>query len=105
MDAAEGYTVSGRGELHLAVLIETMRREGFEFEVSPPEAIVKKINGQRMEPDEHLTVDVREENLGAVTEALGRRRGEMLEIKYDRKGGRRLRDLIPTRRLIRFRHT
>jgi len=105
MDAAEGFTVSGRGELHLAVLIETMRREGYEFEVSRPEAIVKKINGQRMEPVEHLTVDVREENLGAVTEALGRRRGEMLEITYDKKGGVRLEYLIPTRGLIGFRNT
>jgi len=104
-DAAEQFLVSGRGELHLAVLIETMRREGFEFEVSRPEAIVKKINGQRMEPVEHLTVDVREENLGAVTEALGKRRGEMLEITYDRKGGVRLEYLIPTRGLIGFRNT
>src|SRR5258708_35785652 len=83
---AERFLVSGRGELHLAVLIETMRREGFEFEVSRPEAIVKKINGQRMEPVEHLTSDVREENLGPVTEALGRRRGETLETKYHRNG-------------------
>src|SRR5260370_37772050 len=65
MDAAEGFTVSGRGELHLAVLIETMRREGYEFEVSRPEAIVKQINAQPMQPVQHLTVDVREENLGA----------------------------------------
>jgi len=85
--AAERFLVSGRGELHLAVLIETMRREGYEFEVSRPEAIVKRINGQLMEPVEHLTVDVREDNLGPVTEALGKRRGEMLEIIYDRKGG------------------
>ena len=77
--AAERFLVSGRGELHLAVLIETMRREGYEFEVSRPEAIVKRINGQLMEPVEHLTVDVREDNLGPVTEALGKRRGEMLE--------------------------
>src|SRR5256886_12687172 len=103
--AAEGFLVSGRGELHLAVLIETMRREGYEFEVSRPEAIIKRINGQRMEPVEHLTVDVREENLGAVTEALGGRRGEMLEITYDKKGGVRLEYLIPTRGLIGFRNT
>src|SRR5947209_3929678 len=75
---AERFLVSGRGELHLAVLIETMRREGYEFEVSRPEAIVKVVNGQRLEPVERLTVDVREEHLGAVTEALGRRRGEMI---------------------------
>src|SRR2546430_3185134 len=103
--AAEGFLVSGRGELHLAVLIETMRREGYEFEVSRPEAIIKRINDQRMEPVEHLSVDVREENLGAVTEALGRRRGEMLEITYDNKGGVRLEYLIPTRGLIGFRNT
>src|SRR5438067_6300495 len=69
-DVAERFLVSGRGELHLAVLIETMRREGYEFEVSRPEAIIKVINGQKMEPVEHLTVDVREENVGGVTEAL-----------------------------------
>jgi GTP-binding protein len=104
-DAAERFQVSGRGELHLAVLIETMRREGYEFEVSRPEAIVKRINGQLMEPVERLTVDVREEHLGAVTEALGKRRGEMIEINYDRKGGVRLEYLIPTRGLIGFRNS
>ena len=104
-DAAERFQVSGRGELHLAVLIETMRREGYEFEVSRPEAIVKRINGQRMEPVERLTVDVREEYLGAVTEALGKRRGEMIEIVYDRKGGVRLEYTIPTRGLIGFRNS
>jgi len=103
-DAAERFLVSGRGELHLAVLIETMRREGYEFEVSRPEAIVKVINGQRMEPVERLTVDIREEHLGAVTEALGKRRGEMIEISYDAKGGVRLEYLIPTRGLIGFRN-
>jgi GTP-binding protein len=103
-DAAERFLVSGRGELHLAVLIETMRREGYEFEVSRPEAIVKKINGQRMEPVERLTVDVREEHLGAVTESLGKRRGEMIEISYDSRGGVRLEYLIPTRGLIGFRN-
>jgi GTP-binding protein len=104
-EAAERFLVSGRGELHLAVLIETMRREGYEFEVSRPEAIVKTINGQRMEPLERLTVDVREENLGAVTEALGKRRGEMIEISYDSKGGVRLEYTIPTRGLIGFRNS
>ncbi len=104
-EQAERFQVSGRGELHLAVLIETMRREGYEFEVSRPEAIVKRINGQRMEPLERLTVDVREEYLGAVTEALGKRRGEMIEIVYDRKGGVRLEYTIPTRGLIGFRNS
>ncbi len=103
-DVAERFLLSGRGELHLAVLIETMRREGYEFEVSRPEAIIKVINGQRMEPVEHLTVDVREENVGGVTEALGKRRGEMIEIVYDKKGGVRLEYMIPTRGLIGFRN-
>jgi GTP-binding protein len=103
-DAAERFLVSGRGELHLAVLIETMRREGYEFEVSRPEAIVKRVNGQLMEPVERLTVDVREEHLGAVTESLGKRRGEMIEITYDSRGGVRLEYLIPTRGLIGFRN-
>jgi len=101
---AERFLLSGRGELHLAVLIETMRREGYEFEVSRPEAIIKVINGQRMEPVEHLTVDVRGEHLGGVTEALGKRRGEMIEINYDKKGGVRLEYKIPTRGLIGFRN-
>ena len=104
-DVAERFLISGRGELHLAVLIETMRREGYEFEVSRPEAIVKLINGQRMEPLEHLTVDVREDHVGGVTEALGKRRAEMIEINYDKKGGVRLEYLIPTRGLIGFRNT
>jgi GTP-binding protein len=102
-DSAERFLVSGRGELHLAVLIESMRREGYEFEVSRPEAIVKYVDGQLVEPVERLTVDVREEHLGAVTEALGRRRGEMLEIAYD-DGGVRLEYTIPTRGLIGWRN-
>jgi GTP-binding protein len=104
-DTPDRFLISGRGELHLAVLIETMRREGYEFEVSRPEAIIKVINRQRMEPVEHLTVDVREEHLGGVTEALGKRRGELIEINYDRKGGVRLEYMIPTRGLIGFRNT
>src|SRR5437879_9844179 len=82
-----------------------MRREGDEFEVSRPEAIIKVISGQRMEPVEHLTVDVREETVGGGTEALGKRRGEMIEITYDKKGGVRLEYMIPTRGLIGFRNT
>jgi GTP-binding protein len=104
-DSAERFLVSGRGELHLAILIESMRREGYEFEVSRPEAIVKRVNGQLVEPVERLTADVREEHLGAVTEALGRRRGEMIEIRYDDSGGVRLEYVIPTRGLIGFRNT
>ena len=104
-DSAEKFLVSGRGELHLAVLIETMRREGYEFEVSRPEAIIKTIDGQKMEPLERLTVDVREDYVGAVTEAFGRRRGEMIEISYDDSGGVRLEYTIPTRGLIGTRNS
>jgi GTP-binding protein len=104
-EEADRLVVSGRGELHLAVLIETMRREGYEFEVSRPEAIVKIVDGQTLEPVERLTADVPEAYVGAVTEALGRRRGEMVEIEYDHAGGVRLEYLIPTRGLIGFRNT
>jgi GTP-binding protein len=103
-DAAEPFLVIGRGELHLAILIETMRREGYEFEVSRPEAILKTIDGRVVEPMERLTVDVREDNLGAVTESLGRRRAEMLELTYDGSGGVRGEFLIPTRGLIGYRN-
>jgi GTP-binding protein len=102
--SADEFLVSGRGELHLAVLIETMRREGYEFAVSRPEVIVKEVEGKRMEPVEHLTVDVPEEYTGAVTEALGRRRGEMVEIAYGDRGTVRLEYRIPTRGLIGFRN-
>jgi len=104
-DTAERFRVSGRGELHLAILIETLRREGYELEVSRPEAIVKKVDGQTMEPVERLTLEVREEHLGAVTEALGARRGDMIQIDYDGKGGVRLEYAIPTRGLIGFRNS
>jgi GTP-binding protein len=101
----DAFLVSGRGELHLSVLIETMRREGYEFAVSRPQVILKEVDGRRMEPVEHLTVDVPEELVGAVTEALGKRRGEMVEIAYDKRGGVRLEYKIPTRGLIGFRNT
>ena len=101
---ADKFLVSGRGELHLAVLIETMRREGYEFEVSRPKVIFKNINGVKNEPVEHVTVEVQEEFLGAVAEALGRRRGEMIEIVYG-KAGVRVDYKMPTRGLIGFRNT
>ncbi|MHB8509413.1 MAG: translational GTPase TypA [Candidatus Dormibacteria bacterium] len=103
-DSADEFLVSGRGELHLAVLIETMRREGYEFAVSRPEVIVKEIEGKKMEPVEHLTIDVPEDYVGNVTETLGRRRGEMIEIVYNDRGGVRLEYRIPTRGLIGFRN-
>ncbi|MFN2465751.1 MAG: translational GTPase TypA [Candidatus Dormibacteria bacterium] len=103
-ESADRFLVSGRGELHLAVLIETMRREGYEFAVSRPEVIVKEVDGKKHEPVEHLTIDVPEDYVGAVTEALGKRRGEMLEISYGDRGGVRLEYKIPTRGLIGFRN-
>jgi len=103
-DTRDRFLVSGRGELHLAVLIETMRREGYEFEVSRPEAIVKLVDGSRLEPTERLTVDIAEAHVGAVSEALGRRRGQMLEIAYGKSGQVRLEYVIPTRGLIGFRN-
>jgi len=101
---ADKFLVSGRGELHLAVLIETMRREGYEFEVSRPKVIFKNVNGVKSEPVEHVTVEVQEPFLGAVAEALGRRRGEMIEIAYG-KGAVRVDYKMPTRGLIGFRNT
>src|SRR5438270_359900 len=103
-DSADSFLVSGRGELHLAVLIETMRREGYELEVSRPEVITKEVDGKVLEPFEHLTIDVPEGYLGAVSEALGRRRGEMVEISYG-ESAVRLDYTIPTRGLIGFRNT
>ncbi|MDP9325503.1 MAG: translational GTPase TypA, partial [Candidatus Dormibacteraeota bacterium] len=103
-DSPDAFLVSGRGELHLAVLIETMRREGYEFQVSRPQVIVKEVEGKKLEPVEHLTVDAPEEYVGAITEALGKRRGQMVEIDYDHKGGVRLEYTIPTRGLIGFRN-
>jgi GTP-binding protein len=104
-ESADVFLVSGRGELHLAVLIETIRREGYEFQVSRPQVILKTIDGKKMEPMEHLTVDVQEDYVGAVTELLGQRRGEMVEINYDHKGAVRLEYRIPTRGLIGLRNT
>jgi GTP-binding protein len=103
-ESTDRLLVSGRGELHLAILIETMRREGYELEVSRPEVITKAVAGQLHEPFEHLTIDVPASHVGAVTEALGRRRGEMIEINYE-GASVRLDYTIPTRGLIGFRNT
>jgi GTP-binding protein len=103
-DSADRFLVSGRGELHLAVLIETMRREGYEFEVSRPEAIVKIVEGRPIEPVERVTLEVDTDHLGAVSEALARRRGDMVEIAYGEAGSVRLEYVVPTRGLIGFRN-
>jgi GTP-binding protein len=101
-DSPEVFKVSGRGELHLSILIETMRREGYEFQVSRPEVIFKRIDGVLSEPVEHVVVDVPEEYTGAVIENLGRRKGEMTNMIGSEENVR-LEFLAPSRGLIGFR--
>jgi GTP-binding protein len=96
------FEVSGRGELHLTILIENMRREGYELAVSRPRVVFKMIDGVRHEPYELLTVDVEEANQGAVMEELGRRRGDLQDMQSDGKGRVRLEYRIPARGLIGF---
>ena len=98
------FEVSGRGELHLSVLIETMRREGFELQVSKPSVIFKEENGKKVEPIEHLTIDVPEEFMGAVMEKMGPRKGEMVNMTSAVNGYTRLEFSIPARGLIGFRN-
>mgnify|MGYP001289217666 CR=1 FL=1 len=97
------FRVSGRGELHLSILIENMRREGYELGVSRPEVIVREIDGVRQEPYEQLTIDVEEEDQGGVMEKLGMRGGELTDMVPDGKGRVRLDFIIPSRGLIGFR--
>jgi GTP-binding protein len=99
---ADIFEVSGRGELHLTILLETMRREGYELAVSRPRVVIKEINGEKLEPYEMLTVDVEESNQGAVMEALGARRGDLQDMQSDGKGRVRLDYRIPARGLIGF---
>jgi GTP-binding protein len=98
----EKFKVSGRGELHLSVLIENMRREKFELAVSRPEVIFREVDGEVCEPYEQLTVDVEEEDQGAIMEALGTRKGELKNMSPDGKGRVRLDYIIPSRGLIGF---
>ena len=103
-DATDTWSVSGRGELHLSILMETMRREGYEFQVSRPRVITKEgANGERLEPYEELMIDVPEEYMGAVIEKLGPRRAEMLEMKNPGQGMVRLLYKIPARGLFGYR--
>jgi GTP-binding protein len=103
-DSTDTWSVSGRGELHLTILMETMRREGFEFQVSRPRVITKRgADGERLEPYEELAIDVPEEFLGAVIEKLGPRRGEMIEMKNPGQGLVRLVYRIPARGLFGYR--
>lgn len=99
---ADVFRVSGRGELHLTILLENMRREGFELAVGKPRVVFREIDGQKCEPYENLTVDVPDENQGAVMEELGRRRGELTNMESDGNGRTRLEYHIPARGLIGF---
>jgi GTP-binding protein len=105
VDQVEGdkYKVSGRGELHLSVLIETMRRENFELAVGRPEVIIHEENGVKLEPYEELTADIEVEHQGAVMEALGKRKADLKDMVLDGKGRVRLDFIIPARGLIGFR--
>lgn len=96
------FEVSGRGELHLTILIENMRREGYELAVSRPRVVYKEIDGVRCEPMELLSVDVEDEHQGGVMEELGRRKGELLDMQSDGRGRTRLEYRIPARGLIGF---
>ncbi|HSV74529.1 MAG TPA: translational GTPase TypA [Chthonomonadales bacterium] len=102
-DSPDSFLISGRGELHLVVLIESMRREGYELQVSQPEVIVRQIDGMAQEPVEEVTIDVAEEYLGAVIEQLGARRGEMADMRAPGDGTVHLVYRIPTRGLLGFR--
>lgn len=102
-DSGDKFRVSGRGELHLSVLIENMRREGFELCVGRPEVVIKEIDGKLCEPYEQLTVDVPEDSQGTVMERLGKRKAELKNMMPDGRGRVRLDYIIPTRGLIGFR--
>lgn len=102
-ETPEKFKVSGRGELHLSVLIESMRREGFELGVSRPEVIQKEIDGEIREPYELVMLDVEEQHQGSVIEELGRRKGDMTNMEVDGKGRVRVTFMIPSRGLIGFR--
>ncbi|MGX7107577.1 translational GTPase TypA [Hutsoniella sourekii] len=101
-DSPDAFTVSGRGELHLSILIENMRREGYEFQVSRPQVIIKEVDGVQMEPFERVQIDTPEEYMGAIIEAMGERRAEMADMINTGTGQVRIIFLIPARGLIGF---
>ena len=103
IDSPDTFLVKGRGELHLAILIETMRREGYEFEVSKPEAITRLVNGKLMEPVETLTIDTQDKYIGALSETLSKRQAQLTDMRSDGVGNVRLEFHIPTKGLIGFR--
>jgi len=102
-DSPDTFLTKGRGELHLAILIETMRREGYEFEVSKPEAITKIVNGELMEPVETLTIDIKDKYIGVLTEMLSKRQAQLMDMRNDGHDNVRLEFYVPTKGLIGFR--
>jgi GTP-binding protein len=103
-EQADIFAVSGRGELHLSVLIETMRREGYEFQVSRPEVITREVEGKTVEPVEHLVIDTVEDSVGVIMDLVGARRARMLDMVNDGRGSVRIEFAIPTRGLIGLRN-
>ncbi|MCM3717308.1 translational GTPase TypA [Fictibacillus phosphorivorans] len=101
-DSPDVWTVSGRGELHLSILIENLRREGFELQVSKPEVIIREIDGVKCEPVERVQIDIPEEYTGAIMESLGDRKGEMLNMVNNGSGQVRLEFMVPARGLIGY---
>jgi GTP-binding protein len=101
-DSPDAWIVSGRGELHLSILIENMRREGYELQVSKPEVIVREVDGVRCEPIERVQIDVPEENTGAIMESMGARKGELLDMINNGNGQVRLIFNVPARGLIGY---
>ncbi|PIC71685.1 translational GTPase TypA [Sporosarcina sp. P16b] len=101
-DSPDEWIVSGRGELHLSILIENMRREGFELQVSKPQVIIREIDGKRSEPFERVQIDVPEEHTGSIIESIGERKGEMLDMINNGNGQVRLIFLVPARGLIGY---
>jgi len=104
-DSSDTFMVRGRGELHLAILIETMRREGYEFEVSQPAAITKVVDGKLMEPVEALTIDTSDKYIGVLTEMLSSRQAQLVDMRNEGYGNVRLEFHIPTKGLIGFRNS
>lgn len=104
-DSADRFKVSGRGELHLSVLIETMRREGFELAVGRPEVVIKEVDGERQEPYENVIIDIEEIHQGPLMEQMGLRKADLTDMVPDGKGRIRLEYTIPARGLIGFRNT
>ncbi|MGK7962914.1 translational GTPase TypA, partial [Crocosphaera sp.] len=102
-DSPDQFAVSGRGELHLGILIETMRREGYEFQVAQPQVIYREVNGQPYEPFEYLVLDVPEEAVGSCIERLGQRKGEMQDMQTGVNGRTQLEFIVPARGLLGFR--